>query len=316
MTGSWAEVAAVASGVAAGACYAVGTVLQQRTARAVPWDRALRPGLLAELAGRRAWLAGIAISVASFGLQALALTLGPLALVEPLIITDLLFALPLTAHLAGVRLGRREWAGAGLVVAGLASFLVSAHPSAGITEPGLASWVEVSLGVSVLAGLAVALAPRRPSIRRTTLLACAAGLSLGLMAALTKAFTGLLARRGLPGMLSWQPLALAAVGAVALLLSQSAFQAGPLAVSLPIIDVLEPVVAVLVGVTVFRERLAGSALTLLGEVVGVGAVLAGITVLDRSPLVLRAQHLPVVASAGGPEGPPPQGAALPSGTPG
>src|SRR4051812_50012366 len=64
-----------------------------------------------DLAHRRKWVLGIGCDVGSFALQALALAFGPLALVQPLLVTGLLFAVPLAVRWRGRRLGPREWAG-------------------------------------------------------------------------------------------------------------------------------------------------------------------------------------------------------------
>lgn len=80
--------------------------------------------LLAHLARQRLWLAGIVLATSAYGLQALALAFGPLALVAPVTATDLLFALPLAARWSGRPMRRRDWAGCVLAGGGIAVFLV------------------------------------------------------------------------------------------------------------------------------------------------------------------------------------------------
>jgi drug/metabolite transporter (DMT)-like permease len=289
-TGADATAAAVGAGLAAGACFAVGTVLQARAARQASSADVLHARLIADLARRPAWRWGIGVAVASYGLQALALSLGPIALVQPVIVSaDLLFALPLAAALAGRRLRRRELSGAALVACGIAVFLASASPSSGLTTPPTSDWLLVVLAVYALVGLALLLARGGGGVRRTSLLAAAAGLTLGLMSALTKTFAEQMAARGLATLGQWQTWALAVVGFTSLVLSQSAFQAGPLAISLPLIDILEPLTAVLIAATVFAEKLALAPGPIAVETLGGLAVAGGIFILDRSPLVLAAQ---------------------------
>lgn len=288
--GADATAAAVGAGLAAGACFAVGTVLQARAAREAPPGDVLRARLILDLARRRTWRWGIGVAIASYGLQALALSLGPIALVQPVIVSaDLLFALPLAAALAGRPLRRRELSGAALVAAGLAVFLTSASPSSGLTTPSTADWLKVMLAVYLLVAVSLALSRGGSAVRRTSLLAVASGLTLGLMSALTKTFASLMATRGLATLGQWQTWALAAVGFTSLVLSQSAFQSGPLAISLPLIDILEPLTAVLIAATVFNETLALTPGPIAVEAMGALAAAAGIFILDRSPLVLAAQ---------------------------
>lgn len=69
------------------------------------------------------------------------------------------------------------------------------------------------------------------------------------------------------------------LGIIGLLLSQSAFQSGTLTASLPVLDTLEPISAVLIGVLIFDERLAASSVTLLTQLAGAAAAVAGIVLL-------------------------------------
>ena len=93
----------VVAAIAAGCTFAVGSVLQQSAAREEPSENSLSLRLLVGLAHRPRWLIGIAGDFFSFGLQALALAFGPLALVQPLAVTGLLFAIPLAVRWRGNR---------------------------------------------------------------------------------------------------------------------------------------------------------------------------------------------------------------------
>jgi drug/metabolite transporter (DMT)-like permease len=264
--------------------------MQQRTARRLDAsaDR-IRPSLLLVLVRHPLWLAGFAASGLGFGLQALALSLAPIVLVQPLIVTELVFALPLAAALAGVRLGRLEWTGALLVAGGLAAFMAIAQPSEGDDSPPELVWIAVVGGVALAVLLVLLLAPRRRGIGRTSALGASAGLCFGLMSALTKSFTDLLHSSGIAALAHWQPWALVVVAISGLVLGQSAFQAGPLAVSLPLIDVLEPLVAGVIAVVAFGEQVAHSPAAVLGLALAGATVVSGVITLDRSPLVQRAQ---------------------------
>ena len=72
----------------------------------------LDANFMARLAQRPVWLAGVVIELVGFGMQAVALGLGRLVVVQPIQVVSVVFALPLGARLTGQRAGRREIVGA------------------------------------------------------------------------------------------------------------------------------------------------------------------------------------------------------------
>jgi hypothetical protein len=120
----------------------------------------------------------------------------------------------------------------------------------------------------------------------------AAGSAFGLLAALTKGSVQLLGQGAAAFFAAWQPYAMLAVALGGALVQQSAFQAGPLAASLPVMDAVEPTVAALIGVFAFGEHLSTSWAAVCVEVVGAAALLTGIAVLDSSPVILDLQRRP------------------------
>ena len=201
--------------------------------------------------------------------------------------TGVLFSIPVSVRWRGKRLGWREWLGTVAVAGGLSMFLVAASPRAGTDQPSFGNWVLVMVGVGGLMALGVALGRAARGAARASLYGVAAGAAFGLLAALTKASTGLLQDGAAAFFGAWQPYTMAVVAALGMIVQQSAFQAGPLPASIPVMDATEPTVAVLIGVFVFAEAVGTSALALAGEAVGICAILAGIVALDRSPVVLE-----------------------------
>jgi hypothetical protein len=128
-------------------------------------------------------------------------------------------------------------------------------------------------------------APRHPGAARATFLGAACGILFGLDAALAKASGHLLDHGVAHALRAWEPYALAALGAYGFLLAQSAFQAGPLAASLPVITAADPVVAALIGGLAFHEGVAGGAPARALQVAAGVAIVAGVWLLARSPLV-------------------------------
>jgi hypothetical protein len=292
---------AVPLSVMAALFFAVSSVLQQQAARRVPESRSLKLRLLLDLVTKPAWLAGILCGLAAFACEAIALAFGPIAVVEPLICLELVFALPLATFLRRLRakrldinvpgwrfrLGRREWGGAIAVAGGVGLFLALSSPKGGFPEPSLVTWGKVALPVLVAAAacLVVARGPETP--RRAMLLAASAGLCFALLALVTQSFVTLVSTSGaIAALESWQPYVLLGFGAASFTIGQSAFQAAPLAVSLPVIDSVEPAVAVVLASFAFGQRLDLAAPALLGECLGAVAAVTGVWLLGRSPLVI------------------------------
>jgi drug/metabolite transporter (DMT)-like permease len=232
----------------------------------------LHLSLLANLLARPMWLGGVLAAVGTVTLQALALAAGPLALVQPLLVCALLFALPASVFLEKRRPSVVEWAWALLLVFGLAVFLRAAQPGTG---PALPDDGPLLLMGAVAAAVAVSLAAvgRGPGRRhRAVLLGLATGIMYGLTASLIKYTVALARAEGWHLFLEWPVYALLVVGAVGIVLSQAAYQAGPLAGALPPLIIADPIVAIIVAVWAFGEELATDAVAVTFEVIGISAM--------------------------------------------
>ncbi len=274
---------AVVFALMAACCFALGSLVQQRAAREAG-QRALDPRLLVQLARRPRWLGGVGLNAFSFGLQGVALAFGPLTLVQPLAATDVLFALPLIARRHRHPLSWREVAGVLAVTGGIVAFLATLPHNHSTRVPGALAWAPVFLAVGALAALTAVISARVRGRARVAWLAVAAGAVYGLVDALAKSTVGIMARQGLGVVTHWEPYVLIAAALLGALFGQSAFGAGALVVSLPVIDTLEPVSAVIIGATVFGERLASSAPGLTVQLAGAVVAITGIAVLSRSAI--------------------------------
>jgi uncharacterized membrane protein len=278
-------VVAVVAAVAAAFCFAVASIVQQSVARVSGADEVMRPRLLVDLARRRRWLAGIGLDALAFFIMALALAFGPLALVQPVASLDVLFALPLIALRQRRRLTAGDGVGILAVTAGIVIFLSVAPPSGGVRVPDLADWTPVFVAAGVFSGLAAVAGLRVSGKARVVWLAAAAGAIFGVLDALAKAAVDVLSMRGLGILATWEPYALLVAGLAGALLGQSAFSSGALSLSLPVIDTLAPITAVVIAATVFGEQLASSAWALGLQMAGGATAVAGIAVLSRSSIV-------------------------------
>ncbi|MCG7610135.1 hypothetical protein BA059_11895 [Mycolicibacterium sp. (ex Dasyatis americana)] len=261
---------------------AVGIVVRQRATMDVPPEKGVSAVMLRTLLRRRLWWAGTASAVAGYVFQALALGFGSLLLVQPVLVSALLFALPLSARLAHRRVSRAEWLWALLLTGALTVFVALARASTGTYGVSVATTVIVAVVCTAAVGLCVLAATRSTNWRRAVLLALAVGVMFGVVAVLTKIVMHTIAVDGMLAVLTTPALYLVvALGVIATLLQQSAFHAGSLQTSVPTMLVLEPVVAVVLGSVVLGEHLAITGWQPLALSVAVGAMAAATIALGR-----------------------------------
>ncbi|MGE2837187.1 DMT family transporter [Mycobacterium sp. SMC-4] len=261
---------------------ALGIVIRQRATLDVPAEHGISGVMFATLIRRPLWWAGTAAALAGFLFQALALAEGSLLLVQPILVSALLFALPLSAHLAGRRVTRAEWGWAVLLTVALAVFVVLAKANPGDYEASLSSSALVAVVCTAAVLACVIVATRSVGWRRAVLLAVAVGVLFGVVAVLTKLVMHLLTHEGIGEVLSTPVLYLLVIlGVVAMLLQQSAFHAGSLQTSVPTMLVLEPMIAVLLGAVVLGEHLDVGRWDALALAVSTAAMVAGTIALGR-----------------------------------
>ncbi|MCM1976200.1 DMT family transporter, partial [Streptomyces sp. G1] len=215
--------------VSAACCLGFGFVLQQNAAQKAPLKDFLSPRLLLDLMRVPRWLGGIALMAVGMALGAVALGQGELSLVEPLLATNLLFALALSRRQTGQRLGRQGWSGLLLLAGGVTAFIVAGEPSGGTALSGsFRQWLII--GAMIGAALLLTGYARRSRLSAgPVLLATAAGLLYGVQDALTRITGRRFDEGGLLEVLTgWQPYAVLALGVSGLVLVQSAFETASL----------------------------------------------------------------------------------------
>jgi len=280
-------IAAGALALLAAILFACGSVVQQRAAGEVPDTEADGLGLLARLVRRPLWLAGTGADVLGFVAQFAALGFGSLLLIQPLLATTLLFALPAAARLAHRRLSRSDWGWALLLTGGLAVFLGTGHLNEGHSLASLGRWLLVGVVIVPVVGALWAMGAPRRGAARAVPFAIAAGILFGSMSALAKSSVNLL-ESGLVHLLSaWEPYAMVGCGVLGLVLQQAAYQTGALALSLPAITVLEPVTASALGVVVLGEEVRASGAGWLVIGAACAAMAAGVVALSRAEAALE-----------------------------
>ena len=273
---------AVVLALLAAACSALGIVIRQRATMEVPQEQGVSTTMLMALLGKRLWWAGTAVAAGGYAMQALALAKGSLLLVQPLLVSALLFALPLSAHLAHKRVTRSEWAWAVLLTVGLAVFVLVAHTRPGYRAP-VQAWALAMVVLVVLVLVCVAIAARTVGRPRAVSLAVAVAVLFGVVAVLTKITMHLLTERGIRAVaMVPAPYLLVVLALAATVLQQSAFHAGELQMSVPTMLVLEPLVAVSIGVLVLGEKLEMTGIAMVALPVAVVAMLTSAIALGRT----------------------------------
>ncbi|MFF0584420.1 DMT family transporter [Streptomyces sp. NPDC003781] len=250
--------------------YAGGAIVQEQVA-------ASSPGAQYAPLRRPAWWAAVSLNGLGGLLHVVALALGPLSLVQPLGALTIVFALPMAALFVGRRAGATAWRGALMATAGLAGLLslVGASDAQSLDTAQRVAAALVTGGAVVALMIAGRAAHRHPAVR-SILLATAAGIAFGMSSVFTKTvavdWTGGVSVGDLPS--------LAVIGVLAtagMVLSQASYRGAGLAAPLATLTVVNPVVAAVVGITMFGETFrygtTGTVLALSCGVVAAGGLI-------------------------------------------
>ena len=283
---------AVTCAIAAALAFAAAAVLEQCSARQVPQRPPLSPRLLLDLARRPLWLAAIGGTIVGSALQITALHFGPLALVQPVLVCDLIFAVLIAAvTIRHHPPDKIMMLGTVCCAAGVAGFLAVARPGDGRESVSLPAVLPLAAALAVvLAGCLAAARRSRPQIR-PLLLALACGIAYGATAFLLKLVTHSLSHGFSEPLRQWPLYAVVILGPLGFLLNQNAFQAGILiAPVLAVITTVDPLVSIGIGHLWLGETIASTPLDLAGEAAALAAMIAGIVALaHRAPQAARSQ---------------------------
>jgi drug/metabolite transporter (DMT)-like permease len=312
---------AVLLSVAASFFTATSSVCQRLGARTVKVT-GFDPWLVFRLARRPVWLLGFASMLAGFGLQVVALHYGPLALVQPILATELLFVFAYLAVVTAMRQRRRvqvrDWLAAVAMSGGISLFLGAAAPSGGRSHAPASLWWAAGLTIGGCVVLAVFAATRltrtgpgpaspdqtgRQAVHRAAILGVATGIAWGFVAAVIKEFSSLIGQ-GIGAVFeNWAVYVLLATGAATMLLVSHALAAGPLAASQPGFTIGDPITAALLGVFLFDESLRTGAVALAAELAGLAILVAGVVALSHSRLITGEEHAGLQSDVDGPQRP-------------
>jgi len=229
------------------------------------------------------WLLGWIAAVAGFAFQAVALHYGQLSVVQPILVTELVFVLVLRRVWIRQDVAGAAWAAVLAVCVALAVFLTVAEPTGGHPMPQRAQWLSSLLVFGGAIAVLAVLGTRGSPVRRAAVFAVAAALAWALMATFLKTATGTLATLGIGGMLTrWPVYALAAAAVTGTLLEQSALHVGPLSVSQPLLVITNPLTSILLSIWLFDERFTDNPAKITVAFLAFAVMAAGVTVLSRT----------------------------------
>ena len=268
---------------------ALTSVLQRIGVESAPESTTMRLSLMAHAIRRGIWLIGFALMLVVFGLQATALRFGELSVVQPVLTTELLFLLLILVVWFRYRLGWKEWLGSITIVVGLGGFFLVAAPKGGNAIPTNHQWVVASVVlIAIIAGLIVA-AMRGPRWWRAAAFGAATAVTAAYTAALTKAITNYTKEGWGHVFTHFEPYMLAITGLGTVFLIQNALHAGPITASRTTMVTINPLVSILLGVTLFADKLRAGPGWVTLEILSLAVLVVGVVILARSPLVAGTQ---------------------------
>jgi drug/metabolite transporter (DMT)-like permease len=235
--------------------FALAATLWQRASLALGVE-AGGPQTLLRLLGSGVWLLGLVAQGAGVVLQAAALDRGRVAIIQPLLVTTIIWAMPLGYFLTNQVITTRHVLGAAIVVAGLAMFASFGDPAAGNDDAATSVWLSAFLVLgAVCAGLL--LFARRGGLGvKAAVLGATAGVLYGVSATLMKPVVESLHDVGVGGVLeSWEFWVMAGAGLIGFYIQQLSLATGRLVASVATVSAVNPVVSVLLGALVLQERL-------------------------------------------------------------
>ncbi len=248
------------------------------------------------------WLLGWVALAGSFLFQALALHKGLVSVVQPLLVTELIFALVLRRFWIHQSILLTTWGGGALACVGLAVFLVAGEPRGGQATPISHHWIVAGAACGGGAAVLAALAQWGSPSRRAALYASAAATMWALVAVFIKTTTDTLTQFGAGGMFThWPVYALAASGLAGVLLEQAALHVGPLRVSQPFLVIIDPLVSVALSVWLFDEHFVPDAAILAVAAAAFAVMCAGVVLLTQTaPATMEAdiRKLQLLTAAG------------------
>jgi drug/metabolite transporter (DMT)-like permease len=271
--------------LAAALSNALTSLLQRMGVEDAPEDSTLKLSLLTHALRRGVWLLGFAFMVGSFVMQAVALHLGNLSVVQPILTTELLFLVLLLATWFRFHIGLREWLGCVAAAGGLAGFLIFANPGGGNEDPTNLEWAIAGSVCGAVVVVCVMAALRGPRWWRAAMFGAAGAIGFAFTAALVKRVGDYVASDWTSMFSHWQTYALAVVGVASVFLAQNAFHAGPIAASQTALVLVDPLASMAIGIGLFGDNLRTAGYYGPLEALSLLVMFGGAAFVAQSPLI-------------------------------
>lgn len=293
-------VVAVPFGVASAVAYGASTAVQHSAAHTGTGSADAR-GLLRLVRDPR-WLMSIGGDLFGFILQVVALSNGPVVLVQPLLVLTLPVSLFFGAMLNGSSPRRADYLACLAILAGLTVFfLLLGTPQAGRQPSPRALELIILLELMGGAGLCAAV-HGRSSVVRAGVYGGVAGVWFGTLGVLINSIAVQYGDHGARGLLTRADglvpvIGLAVLGGLGIVLTQVSFQVGALAASFPANKAADPVAAVILGAVLLREHVPSGGAHVCVYVLCLAAIVVGAVQLARSTPIAESSQQPHRASA-------------------
>ena len=278
---------AIVTSLAAAGVLGLSAAIDQRSTKKVKTREPLSPRLLLDLVRQPLWLISIGANVVGFALQVVALAYGSLALVQPLLVCDLMFAVLIAWYLRQ-RAGEPQpdmkpiWVGVAATTIGLAGFLAIGQPTPGHTQARLDMLAPLAIGYVVVVGACLVIANRNVDLRPLAL-ATGCGVSYGVAAFVIKLLTSEFGGGLAAVFTNWPIYVFIVVGPAGFILNQNALQQGTLLAPVQaIISVADPVISIALGIAWLDVRLRSSPGAIAGEIISFLLLTVGIILTSRA----------------------------------
>jgi drug/metabolite transporter (DMT)-like permease len=240
----------------AAVCFALAATLWQKAALSLTGISFRHPKSILVLLVQWVWVLGLVAQIVGVALQAAALDRGRVSIIQPLLVTTVIWALPLGYFLTHQTVGRREVTGAAIIVLGLALFASFGDPASGVADAPGSDWVASILVIGTACAALLVFANRGSVSVKAALLGTIAGMLYGLSATLMKPVIENVHADGLRDVIAgWEFWVWAAAGIVGFLFQQLSLSTGRLVPSVATVSVANPLVSVMLGALVLQERL-------------------------------------------------------------
>jgi hypothetical protein len=273
---------AVTLALLSAATFAISTSVQHQAAEKAPESAEGLLGLLGYLVRQPPWLLGQFLATCAFALHASALHSGPIAVVQPIVVSGIVWAVPARAALSRRMPSRAELQAVLVTATGLAVFLVASDPTRGTDAglgPGTLTLAAIGVVVAAAANFAASRVRNDPR-RKAFFLGVVGGVLFGLVAGFLKLTLQELNDGGWGAMLTaWPTYALLFAGAGGVLTNQRAYRTAGLSASMPALNIVNGLTSLAFGFTVFNEVPRHSPLFLVIEVGALGCMAAGLWML-------------------------------------